>query len=81
MIKTTLQHEILDFLEHEGDIINSPRAYHMCQAIQYAESNTDMCRMLAKAFTNLDKDLTTITEELIDARAHSTRTIIRPDSN
>ena len=79
-MRTTLQTEILDFLDTVGDK-KSPRVHYMYQAIQHSESNTDMCRMLAKAFTSLDEDLTATTKELIHEKAHSTRTTIRIDSN
>ena len=71
MKNTTLQTEILDYLNNIGDI-KSPRVYQMYQAIQYAESNTDMCRILTKTFINLDEDLTNLTNELIGCRATST---------
>ena len=75
--KSTLKTEILELLEHECDLYDSPRAYRMYQAIQHSDSNTTMCRMLAMAFVQLDKNLKTITDELIDERLHSTRVIIK----
>ena len=76
-----LQAELLEFIINEGDIHNSPRAYKLYNAVSVAESQTELCRELVKAFIIMDKDLKDITEELIDERLHSTRTIIRPNNN
>ena len=67
-----LKTELLERLRHTENFHNSPRLYHLYMNIQQTETQIELCRMFVNYFVETDKDLTTLTNELIDCRATST---------
>ena len=73
-MKSPIIYEILETIEATKS--ESPRMYALYLQIQMCENTTDMARVLMIGFSQLDDNLTRITDELIKCKSLSTTVIL-----